>query len=76
MKYGHRITDEPFYDGIPQPVRIYNEESIPIIANEDLVNEILTGLDSIVNNTSEELVITIKRNKEGKLRLIRKVRVQ
>lgn len=76
MKFGHIITDQPYLNGIAQAPRTYHEESIAIEDNQQLINEILAGLDSIMDKTSDEVIITIKRNKEDKLRLIRKARIK
>ena len=75
MKYGHRIVREGYHNGELTSKIIHEEESIEIKSNEHLLNEVLSGLDLVINSSSNEVTLIVKRNKEGKLRLTKCQRI-
>jgi len=76
MKYGKKITEESYFDGVMKVSITRYEESIELPDPTKLLNELLSCADLILNNGSDEIDIKLKKNKEGKLRLVKTYRVQ
>ena len=72
MKYGKIIQEEAFFEGNLTSVKQWVEESISIPDKEHLLTEMLAGMDLILGHNTNELSLTITRNKEGKLRLVKR----
>lgn len=73
--YGKRIIHESVFDDNVQPKKVWDEVSISIPDKEHLLTEVLECLDLIIGNQTDDLTITIKRNKIGQIRLVKTHRV-
>lgn len=75
MIWGKHIVEESWRDGVPVKKTEWIEEQIAIANNNQLLNETLSALDIVVTEVSDSVIITIKRNKAGKLLLVKKHKV-
>ena len=75
MKYGSVTTKESYHEGKLQKTTTWHEESIAIAGKEQLITTLLDALDTLLSNETNELDLSLRRNAEGKLRLVKKHRV-
>ena len=75
MRYGKHIIEKSYIDGKQVSVKGWLQESVAIVDKAQLLNETLTCLDLVLDHVTDTLEVTIKRNKEGKLMLVKKHRV-
>lgn len=76
MNFGKIITEQPVHDGQMRAKKVWHREVLDIKDNTHLLNETLSCLDLAINNVSDDVELTIKRHKDGKLRLIKTYRVE
>lgn len=75
MRYGSIITEEPIFNGESKPSKRWQKESVEVPDKEHLLTEMLGCMDLILGNNTDELEISIKRNKAGQIMLVKKHRV-
>lgn len=71
-KFGHIYTKQGYQNGANTSNITHYEESVAITDKTVLLSQVLSVLDLALNNNSDEVSIILKRNRSGKLMLVKK----
>ena len=72
MQYGRIITTESYFKGERKSMKREAEESVSVANKAELVSEILSGLDALLNGTSPKITLEIEPHDKGYMRIVKK----
>ena len=75
MKYGKHIIEKSYADGKVVSTKGWYQENLAIADTSTLLTEVLAAMDVFVGGMTDDMELTFKRNREGKLMLVKKQRV-